>query len=279
VTLQGWITTAVGIAGLLFGIYAYSKNRKPRRLTYVVETDELLVPTTEHQDWGQLTVKIGDFELNQPRTATIRITNTGKVEARLEDYDEYLRVVLLDPSSSSAILAAAATLNTPAEGTKASQGTNLADISGSGDAITLPKVLLNERDSIRIRLLINGSDGELAVRGRLAGFKINSLQVESRYRPPKLAVMAGLIGGLAAVLVATVIYSVSHRDLQAVPDVRGLDSTSAVNRLDEYQFRTQVLRDFPSSKPVGTVIEQSPEGGYKLPPNSEVTILLSSGHQ
>jgi len=282
VTLQSWTTATIGVAGLCFAIYAYIKNRKPRRLIYVVETDELLVPSTQHPDWGQLTVKIGDLELDQPRSAAIRITNTGKVEARLEDYDEPLRIVMLE-GQNSAILAAAATLITPADGKRPPQVKNLDDVSGSGQDVTLPKVLLNERESIRIRLLIDGSDGELAVRGRLAGFKITNLQVETRNRGSarsRHGFELAVLGAASAVLVlAGTMFWVEFHPTHAVPDVRGLDAATAVNQLSEYEYRTQILRDFPSDKPAGTVIQQSPEAGSKRPPNSEVTILLSAGHQ
>src|SRR5829696_4148828 len=87
-----WVGPAVGIAGLSFAIFAFFRNWKPKRLQYEVRVDQEIISQNPHTRWAALSVRFEDRDLHRPRVVTVRVTNTGKVEARGEDFDEPLAV-------------------------------------------------------------------------------------------------------------------------------------------------------------------------------------------
>jgi hypothetical protein len=79
---QSWVGPVVGLAGLLFAMYVYNKNRKPKRLQYETRVDQEIVTQSRYARWTELSVHFGTRDLKRPRVVVIRVTNTGKVEAR-----------------------------------------------------------------------------------------------------------------------------------------------------------------------------------------------------
>lgn len=63
----------------------------------------------------------------------------------------------------------------------------------------------------------------------------------------------------------------------SVPDVRGLDETSAINKLQDYGFKYS--RDYQNSDSVanGNVISQSPEAGSSAKKGDTISIIVSQG--
>ncbi len=63
----------------------------------------------------------------------------------------------------------------------------------------------------------------------------------------------------------------------SVPDVRGLDETSAINKLQDYGFK--YARDYQNSDSVanGNVISQSPEPGSSAKEGDTISIIVSQG--
>ncbi|MBT2226510.1 Stk1 family PASTA domain-containing Ser/Thr kinase [Nonomuraea sp. NEAU-A123] len=64
--------------------------------------------------------------------------------------------------------------------------------------------------------------------------------------------------------------------LSDIPSVIGLTQQEAVKTLKGAGFRSKVDSQ-PSDQPKGTVIQQSPEAGAKVNPNTTVTIVVSTG--
>ncbi|TMR99403.1 Stk1 family PASTA domain-containing Ser/Thr kinase [Nonomuraea basaltis] len=66
------------------------------------------------------------------------------------------------------------------------------------------------------------------------------------------------------------------KQLGEVPNVIGLTVEDATAQLKAAGFRTRVSES-PSDQPEGTVFQQNPPEGQKLPPNTTVTIVVSTG--
>ena len=92
VNWQTWVGPAIGLAGLILGTYTYIKSRKPKRLLYEIWTDQELVAQSPYTRWADLSVRFANHQLKHPRVVGVRVINTGKVEARADDFDEPIAV-------------------------------------------------------------------------------------------------------------------------------------------------------------------------------------------
>jgi eukaryotic-like serine/threonine-protein kinase len=84
-------------------------------------------------------------------------------------------------------------------------------------------------------------------------------------------------GGVRAVQGSTVTLVVSKgQEVAVIPDVVGLDRSTAQSQLRDAGFEVNVL-EVPSDSGEGTVVEQNPPGGTEAPKGSTVRINVSSG--
>jgi len=200
VNWQIWVGPAVGLAGLLFAVYVYNRNRKPKRLQYEIRTDQEIVSQSRHTRWADLTVRFRDRDLKRPRLVVMRVTNTGKVEARADDFDEPLAV---SATEGTEIIAATIALRQNDMG----ESREIEPARQGATEVVAPKTLLNEGEWLEFRLLVDGDKKPVHLRGRAAGFNLASSAPRRRLLRSSISSAASVAAGtaLATALVGLIV--------------------------------------------------------------------------
>jgi len=159
---QTWVGPAIGLASLIWGLIWAIMNRKPKRLEYQIHTDQEIITRSPYIRWAALSVQFDNRQLKHPRVVGVRVINTGKVEARADDFDEPLTVGV---PSGAEIVAATITLRQRA-GDKSQE---IRPLRVDTQEVVAPKALINKGDWLEFRLLVDGNK-KPEVRGRIAGF-------------------------------------------------------------------------------------------------------------
>jgi hypothetical protein len=234
---QIWIGPAIGVAGLLFAIYAYIQNRKPKRLQYEIPTDQEIVSQSRYTRWADLSVRFGDRDLKHPRVVVVRVINTGKVEARDTDFDEPLAV-----SATRGAEIIAGTIALQRQG--AEENRELEPASISPTEIVAPKLVLNEGEGLEFRLLVEGDKESVELQGHAAGFRL------TRYTPSMAARriisgwLLGLLSGLLLVPWLGVILGLATlQDVQALMTIVFAPIIGLVGAVVGFSFGERVRRE------------------------------------
>lgn len=270
---QIWVGPAVGLAGLLFAIYVYNKNRKPKRLQYEIRTDQEIVSQSRHTRWADLTVRFRDRDLKRPRLVVIRVTNTGKVEARADDFDDPLAV---SATEGAEIIAATIALRQNDMG----ESREIEPARQGATEVVAPKTLLNEGEWLEFRLLVDGDKKPVHLRGRAAGFNLAS-------SAPRRRLLRSPISSAAFVVVVVVIVAtfagvtLSFLSLATstvpVPNLVGKPVQQAVTQINDSGLKLGTVNRVRSSTPASLVMSQSPAAGKKADKESVITLLVSDG--
>jgi PASTA domain-containing protein len=242
VNWQIWVGPAVGLAGLLFAVYTYNKNRKPKRLQYEIRTDQEIVSHSRYTRWADLSVRFGDRDLKRPRVVVVRVTNTGKVEARADDFDEPLGV-----SATGGAEIIAATIALRQQDTEESQEVEPTRLDAT--EVVAPKVLLNESEWLEFRLLVDGEKQPVRLRGRAAGFSLTTSAPRRRLslRPELLATVIGA----AAAAAVSIAFSAAFANTVPVPNLVGKPVEQAVSQINDAGLKLGTVNRVRSSAPAG----------------------------
>jgi hypothetical protein len=266
---QLWVGPAVGVAGLLFAIYAYNQNRKPKRLQYEVRVDQEIVSQSRYTRWADLSVRFGDRDLKRPRVVVVRVTNTGKVEARGDDFDEPLAV-----SATKDVEIIAATIALRRRDADESQEVEPSKLDST--EVIAPKAVLNEGEWLEFRLLVEGDKGSVRLRGHAAGFTLNTYGSRRRFyreERPWLALATLTVASLVLALM-----TLAHIDYTVrVPNVVGKPVQEAVNQINSANLKLGTVNRVRGAAKVGTVISESPSAGEKVDKDSSITLVVSDG--
>jgi serine/threonine-protein kinase len=111
-----------------------------------------------------------------------------------------------------------------------------------------------------------------------AGFKVTAQRVENTDHPTGDVFDQSPVGGQLADEGSTVTLQVSKGTGQKdVPNVIGQSQAAAQSQLTAAGFVPRTSQQSSDTAPAGQVISQSPQGGSKADPGSEVDIVVSSG--
>jgi eukaryotic-like serine/threonine-protein kinase len=111
-----------------------------------------------------------------------------------------------------------------------------------------------------------------------AGFRVVPNLVNSDTKEPNTVIDQAPAPGTRQPRGSNITLTISKGAEQIpVPNVRGLGSTDAANRLGQLGFRTAQRAEFSSDFDQGTVIRTEPAPGTPLEKNSVVTLIVSSG--
>jgi PASTA domain len=263
---QSWIGPAVGLAGLLFAVYVYNKNQKPKRLQYEVRIDQEIISHSRYARWADLSVRFGDRDLKRPRVVVVRVINTGKVEARSEDFDEPLAVV-----ASRGVEIIAATIAHRKTDAEESQDVKPASIDVT--EVVAPKILLNEGEWLEFRLLVEGERKPVRLQVHAAGFRLTT------YAPRTSLFASPVLPFATAILAVSAVISTLLPlpwNTARVPNVVGKPIDQAVSQINDAGLKLGTLNTVRGAK-AGTVISASPVAGKRVDRNSQVTLVISSG--
>src|SRR4051794_29191937 len=79
------LSLLIGLAGLSFAVFAHLRNNKPKRLQYEVLSNQRLInPSSNYSP--DLTVLLGKTVLTRPHGIVVRVTNTGSIECKPDDF-------------------------------------------------------------------------------------------------------------------------------------------------------------------------------------------------
>ncbi|MGW4543261.1 PASTA domain-containing protein [Streptomyces chartreusis] len=267
----------VGFAGVLFAVYVYVKNRKPKRLQYEVHTNQRIVPQSRYtKRWSNLSVRFGNGAgrtLKNARIVAIRVENSGKVEAREDDFVEPLSV---ECSSGGEIIAAKIVLNS--KGAKESRELEPAQLNGR--EVSCPRILLNERDSLEIILLVDGQADSFKLSGRVAGFEINPVGQRKNWAKvlstPSLAKGAATVAAIASLTLSLILFSHENENNATVPSVAGMPLDRAAAQLNSAHLRVGEILRLPKGGQSNVVISTLPAAGQKAKKGSKVSLVVSA---
>ena len=297
---QLWAGPGVGVAALAFGVYTYLRGRKPKRLQHRVVVDEEIIAKNKAHAWADLSVRFDGRVLTHPRMVVTQVQNTGKVEARPDDFEQPITISV--DGNFDKIVAAAIALHRP-EGrdkrrwTEESYGEEIEALSGTSSEVVAPQLLLNPGEILEFRLLVEEKTGRfiparrtlrslrdgsesVSVSARIAGFTLQSYPArrpiarsESFWRhfaPPffALAAVTALLASAASSLL---------RPEEVVPEVVGVQVDQAVNRINEEGIQLGAISQISSDQPVGIVLSSSPAEGQPVLEGEAVALVVSAG--
>ncbi len=98
-----WLGLVLAALGLTASYLFYRWSQRPKRLEYRTEVDQLLIRLGD-QPWRDLKVVYANVPLKVPRLVVVRVTNTGAVEVRKDDWEDPLSVQFRDKVVTAALL-------------------------------------------------------------------------------------------------------------------------------------------------------------------------------
>lgn len=266
------------VIGAAVAVVIYLKNRKPKRLQYEIATDQPVLTESRHARWADLSVRLGDKELRHPRVVTVRIANTGKVEAKADDFEKLFRVRSQgrDEIAAAAIVFKAKDEDEPRQ---------LEPEEFSAATVAAPKTLLNPGDWLEYRLLLDGDTGPVRVTAHVAGFSFKPGQAfrrRLRFMEFEYGTIVAVIVGLVSVFVFFVVALIQFQVVGGngnvqIPNTVNKALQPAISQLDQADLVVGTVNRVRNPAPSGTVIAQSPVAGKRAPKNTVVTLVVSDG--
>jgi PASTA domain len=263
------VGAVVGVVGLLFTFYSYNKSRKPKRLQYETRIDQDIVSQSRYTRWDNLSVRFGDRDLKRPRVVVIRVTNTGKVEVRGQDFDEPLA---LNATDGSEIITATIAVY------RGDQSQEVEPAKLSSAEVVAPNVVLNESEWLEFRLLVEGYEKPVRLRGHAAGFALTSNAPRGLFSTSgELRWMVGKFVLPLMIMGAALAFSlvVLNSDKVQVPNVVGKPVEQAVVQINDSGLKLGTVNRVRGSAKAGTVVSQSPAAGTAMAEDSTITLVVS----
>jgi serine/threonine-protein kinase len=147
-------------------------------------------------------------------------------------------------------------------------------VYGEGGIVVLS--VARRAEEIEVPDVVGLRSGRALARLRAAGLEPRAQAVQSR-RPEGLVLRQAPEAGAAVERGTEVVVLVSTGQQRTeVPEVVGMTVGEATERLTQAGFRTRVAR-VPGTEPEGTVTDQTPQGGVRLPRGQVVRINVSRG--
>ena len=171
-----------------FYIGLRAKKRHYRDLQVVSNTPLLSI---DKEIKGNLEVLYDGKHVQDVQLIIAKIINTGTVPIKSTDYE---RPINFDFGDNARILTA--------EVTETSSDSLKASVNVEGKKVILPPTLMNDRDWITLKILVNQYDGPISVDGRVAGVKEIKKYTEIYENPIVAAIYRIMVVIMAAILVS-----------------------------------------------------------------------------
>lgn len=157
------ITVFATIAAVLTPILLYLKQRKNKQLSYeIISSTPLISARREYKD--KLNIFFEKKLVEQVHLLVIKIFNSGNLSILTDDYDRHISLNFGEKAQTLT----AEIINTDPESLESSVGML---VNEKGKEVTLSPVMLNNGDSITLKMLVNKFGGEVVVDGRIVGVK------------------------------------------------------------------------------------------------------------
>lgn len=157
------ITVFVTIVAVLTPILLYLKQRKNKQLSYeIISSTPLISARREYKD--KLNIFFEKKLVEQVHLLVIKLFNSGNLPILTDDYERHISLNFGEKAQTLT----AEIINTDPKSLESSVGML---INGKGKEVTLSPVMLNDGDSITLKMLVNKFGGEVVVDGRIVGVK------------------------------------------------------------------------------------------------------------
>lgn len=157
--LWQFIGSILALLAIITTVVIFLIQRKRKRLSYEILSKSPLISKKEELE-GKLEIKYLGQEVTDVYLVLLEFSNSGNVPIQSADYEKKINVKF---GNTSAILSAEIEGVNPV---------NL-DIETSyiDDQVFIEPVLLNPKDSFKLRILTNNFDNNISVNGRIIGVK------------------------------------------------------------------------------------------------------------
>ncbi len=270
-----YVGPAVGVLGLVAGLYYFLANRKPKRLSYYVRSSQPLLTSSTPHEAVKLEVLVAGKRVTNPVTSVVRIENSGKVEIEEEDHKETLSL------DFGAVQVLSVSAVTGPQQWKFDLSAVVTEREPGNVSIRLPATLFNPGDYVDVQVLTDGKTPVGPVlRGRLKGTTLLAGTPRPNLRAAAVRMSRVELMGLLAVLLTVVaavlgaVTSIAASRASEVPEVRNVSVGEAVQRLNKAGFHVRTVNKVPSTQPPGTVLDQSP-APFERSANTAVSLVVA----
>jgi hypothetical protein len=204
------IRTYIALASLVFAYIAYRRHKRKRLAFEIIYNNPLFSVKRVIRD--RIRIYLDDVQVEDVNLVVIRIYNPGNDAITAKDFESSIGV---DFGGAAMILTVEILEDSPTD--------LLANVSYDDSSIQIDPLLLNEKDSVNLRVLVSKPQNAITVRGRIAGVRKIEDRTESGGRI-NTAMLAGnmllvFIGG-AIVLTALEILVRDHmKKLGVSPEI------------------------------------------------------------
>jgi len=171
-----------GFVAILVSIFLYQKQRQRKELAYEIISKTPLLGAKE-EIRGGLQVMFHGKPVQNPHLIVVRIINSGNLPITSTDYE---RPISLGFGEEAQILTAETIRTNPS---------NLrASVKAEGKKVVIAPILLNQGDSITLKILIAEFTGQVVVDCRITGVKRIMKFVERKSTPTLVAGLLLMMG-------------------------------------------------------------------------------------
>lgn len=152
------ITSTIAVAAIAVAVILYTLQRRRKQLTYTILTDVSLLPRFPEVS-QDLEISYRNRPIRSPRLLRIVLSNSGNTPIVITDYHEPIQLLF---SPNSVVLCELESA-TPTE-----LSTKILTKPGT---IQLDPTLLNQHDSLTLRILLDAPTGDFRAKCRIAGMR------------------------------------------------------------------------------------------------------------
>ena len=154
-----FIAVILALAAILISIFLYQKQRRRKALSYEIISRTPLL-SMEEEVKGKLQILFDKKPVQQVHLIVVRIVNSGNLPILSPDYE---RPIGFSFGEKGKILTTEVVETYPSS--------LRASVRIEGEKVVLDSALLNQGDSIKLKILVSQFDGQIAVDGRIVGVK------------------------------------------------------------------------------------------------------------
>ena len=154
------VALIVGIGTVLVAIWVFRQQRTHKKIAYQVISNAPIVNVNKGLE-NRVSVRLDDHPVKAARQVVLKVSNSGNVAVKRDDYDEPLKFVFTGSKVIGSNI-----LSTEPENLIDSID-NRTFVNIGVDSAQLHEFLLNPKQSITLTVLLDGAYNQLDVRGRI----------------------------------------------------------------------------------------------------------------
>ncbi|HEU0004313.1 MAG TPA: hypothetical protein VFQ36_25650, partial [Ktedonobacteraceae bacterium] len=203
-----WLSTIIGILVTIFvALVIYQLQRNRKKLAYKIISNTPIF-SIHNEVSGRMKVLFDDKPVKDARIVVLKIWNSGNMPIRSDDFDKNNPVKLKFGNRISTINRSIAdildfdVLDAVPDTIK-----SRITLKKSQGELFLEPLLLNSKDSMTLKVVLTGSDGEVSVDARIAG--VNQIRADNKFEfSGKMRVIPQILPGITFSLIVCLILTI-----------------------------------------------------------------------